>query len=57
MPFRWAYCSKYPTFEKLEVLKSTNVPFYGTFLPFFGYNARMPLFSRISPEDIPSFMM
>ena len=26
-------------------------PFTGLFLPFLGYTARMPLFSRISPVD------
>ena len=31
-------------------VKCTIVPFYCTLLPFFGYNARMPLFSRIRPE-------
>ena len=28
------------------------MPFYWTFLPFLGYTARMPLFSRISPGDM-----
>ena len=37
---------------KNEGRKSTIVPFYWTFLPFFGYTARMPLFSRISPEKL-----
>ena len=31
------------------------MPFYWTFLPFFGYTARMPLFSRISPDGIEIF--
>ena len=26
------------------------MPFYWTFLPFFGYTARMPVFSRISSD-------
>ena len=41
---------KCPKFEKNEQQKSTTVPFYWTFLPFLGYAARMPLFSRKSPN-------
>ena len=32
--------------------KSTRVPFYWTFLPFFGYTTHMPIFSRISPDNL-----
>ena len=28
------------------------MPFHWTFLPFFGYTACMPLFSRTSPDSI-----
>ena len=39
-------------FQKSRGKKPQTMPFYWSFLPFFGYTARMPLFSRISPLRI-----
>ena len=48
MPFRGLYRSKC---SKNKGEKSTIVPFHWSSLPFFDYTVRMPLFSRISPDD------
>ena len=46
-PYSLLKTLKCPKFEKR---RCKNLPFYWTFLPLFGYTARMPLFSRISPD-------
>ena len=49
VPARSTLFEKRNAFFSNKTSKALCMPFYWTFLPFFGYTARMPVFSRISP--------
>ena len=50
MSFMGVQRSKCPKFRKMLGKNAQVCPFTALYCPFFGYNARMPLFSRIRPE-------
>ena len=50
MLFMEVYRFTCPKFEKMRSKNPKLCPFTEFFLPFFGYTARMHLFSKISPE-------
>ena len=52
MLFRGVQRYKFPKLQKMSGKNPQPCPFTGPFLPFLGYTARMPLFSRISPVVI-----
>ena len=49
MLFKGVQHSKCLKFGGIRGKNRQLCPFYWTFLPFFGYAAGMPLFSRITP--------